>query len=441
MIPVRAYRDRRVIVLGLDQAGMMAARALGAGGAQVSAWDDQAVRRSAATAAGLAVEDPTARGWGDVAALVLADAALAADADAPCRVRDMARALEIPVVTSFDLYLEASGDAGPVTRVLVCGAMAKRAAVLAAGLLQRCGVSAWAATEAGQALSLRPVRDGGVHIIALDPLEAASALSVASDMAVVLNGAGAAAGRLAVQANREVIVSIDDPVGPRTVSRLKAGGAPVIPVSGRQALGEGVYARGEYVIDALEGVARTVSAAGAIAVLRRQGDEALAAAWALVRRLGVPLQTLSDLGKHLVPPGLGAELHRLGPVSICEHGAAQSADAIAALVRSGEPVRLVLGASPADRTLMAALNAAPGALGGLYVAGRAPRASLGDRPVIEARTEDEALALALRDAMAARRRETILCAPGAPCDPAAYRAALSARAGRLLALLDAGAAA
>ena len=71
MIPVRTYEGRRVAVFGLGRTGITAARALLAGGAEVSAWDDNEATREAAAKAGLELDDLNRRDWGDMAALVL----------------------------------------------------------------------------------------------------------------------------------------------------------------------------------------------------------------------------------------------------------------------------------------------------------------------------------------------------------------------------------
>ena len=71
MIPIHTYKGRRVAVFGLGRTGIAAAKALEAGGAVVSSWDDSETARANAEAAGVHLDDLNRRDWGDIAALVL----------------------------------------------------------------------------------------------------------------------------------------------------------------------------------------------------------------------------------------------------------------------------------------------------------------------------------------------------------------------------------
>ena len=53
MIPIHQYEGRRVAVFGLGRTGIATAKALAAGGADVSCWDDSEAARDRALAAGL----------------------------------------------------------------------------------------------------------------------------------------------------------------------------------------------------------------------------------------------------------------------------------------------------------------------------------------------------------------------------------------------------
>ena len=71
MIPIHAYEGRRVAVFGLGRTGIATAKALEAGGATVSCWDDSEPSRLRAEADGLTLDDLNRRDWGDSAALIL----------------------------------------------------------------------------------------------------------------------------------------------------------------------------------------------------------------------------------------------------------------------------------------------------------------------------------------------------------------------------------
>ncbi len=57
MIPIRAYTGQRVGVLGLGRSGLVAARALKAGGAEPVCWDDDDAARETAAGEGFEIGD------------------------------------------------------------------------------------------------------------------------------------------------------------------------------------------------------------------------------------------------------------------------------------------------------------------------------------------------------------------------------------------------
>jgi len=72
LIPVTTFAGKRVAVFGLGNSGLLAARALKEGGADVVAFDDNDKTIAAAQAAGLKIEDLRDLDWSKIAALVLA---------------------------------------------------------------------------------------------------------------------------------------------------------------------------------------------------------------------------------------------------------------------------------------------------------------------------------------------------------------------------------
>lgn len=71
MIPVTTFRHDTVALFGLGRSGIATAHALNAGGADVVAYDDSALRCQKALEAGLVVKDLRNLDWSNIAALVL----------------------------------------------------------------------------------------------------------------------------------------------------------------------------------------------------------------------------------------------------------------------------------------------------------------------------------------------------------------------------------
>ncbi|MGC1670178.1 MAG: NAD(P)-dependent oxidoreductase, partial [Pseudolabrys sp.] len=71
MIPVTTFAGKRIGIFGLGSSGLLAARALAAGNADVIAWDDDEKKITEAQAAGLKTQNLRDIDWSRVAALVL----------------------------------------------------------------------------------------------------------------------------------------------------------------------------------------------------------------------------------------------------------------------------------------------------------------------------------------------------------------------------------
>ena len=72
MIPITTFAGQKVAVFGLGHSGLLSARALVAGGADVVAYDDAPLRLEQARAAGIATQNLSELNWSQIAALVLA---------------------------------------------------------------------------------------------------------------------------------------------------------------------------------------------------------------------------------------------------------------------------------------------------------------------------------------------------------------------------------
>ena len=103
MIAVHDFAHRPVAVFGLGHSGLAAARSLTAGGARVSAWDDDPAQREAAVAAGVPLDDLYDRDFTDLAALVLSPG-VPLTHPAPHRVVVQARKAACPVIGDVELF-------------------------------------------------------------------------------------------------------------------------------------------------------------------------------------------------------------------------------------------------------------------------------------------------------------------------------------------------
>lgn len=390
MVPVRGYADKRVAVLGLQGPGFAAARAFEAGGADVTVWDEDGPQRLHAHKAGLTVEDPTERDWGDLAALVVEDARLLTMEDPP-RLIALAQAVGAPLLAARCVLAEAAARDAGVTLALVTGRHAAAAAETALFLLKETGLAAHDLLDPA-------IADGGWVFGALSATELALLPDIIEAEAfAALSGSSSdpAVERLADAVDAALIVSADSRSTARLMARRRGDHAAAI--SGRQVLGRGVYVAGGTVFDMLDG--RAV-AAGRVPGLAP--TEAVAAGFALARRLGAGFEAASAaLNAWRGPNGQGREVLTLGQVRVIDWSAASTPAAALDAVSGRGPTVWIAGPAldPHAADLLAQAGGAPMAIHLVTDRRRAGRTLSKAAPCTVHRDLEAALAHAVHDAL------------------------------------------
>jgi UDP-N-acetylmuramoylalanine--D-glutamate ligase len=291
VIPIREFAGREVAVFGLTRGGAGTARALAAGGAKVHAWDESEAVRGRAEAEGVTLTDINTRDWRGIAALVVSPAV-----PAQHRIVELARAVGAPVLNDVELFARAvhALPASARPRVVgLSGALGDQAcAALLAHILTNAGKDARVGGEGGAGvLELQALHAGAIYVLALSPEQLALTQTLRCDVALLLEP-----GPMQVQtlfanqgAGDWAILGVDTPAAATLCTKLTAaGGATVLPISARVALGRGVCALGPHIYDAMDGIAQRVASidpaaenlrpAGAYAAARALGLEARAIA-------------------------------------------------------------------------------------------------------------------------------------------------------------------
>ncbi len=407
MIPLRAHVGRRVAVLSLTGAGLTAARALAAGGAEVTVWDGDETRRAHAQDLGLAVEDPTARDWSDMAALVVGDAALLSEDPAP-RLIDLARALDLLVISAEAVLARGYADA-PVRFAAGLGRQAPAALDLAGHLLRSAGqaVIGPAVPDRMAPVSTRPVVLGAFEAVPAAAPQALCLLDGAGRTDELRAGVDAADG--------PVVLSADDPA----VRRLSVSGRRrAVLASGRSTLSRGVFVSAGRLFDAQDGPARRIADLPDLPGCAHASRLAVAAGYALARSLGLRIEDAPGaLETYPGAPGHGRVLGRLGPLALSDWSSAAEPRAVCDALRQAGPVVWLAGPS-VDPKLAALLDAAGLAPANIVLTGdrrRARRKLARLCPVHVERDPTAALARAIHDGLKAGPKAGIILAPGGPC--------------------------
>lgn len=309
MIPIQTYKGRRVAVFGLGRTGITAARALKAGGAEVSAWDDSEPAREKAIAEGIELDDLNRRDWGDIAALILSPG-VPLTHPKPHRMVELAKAVGAPVIGDMELFAQAL-NALPSRRrpkiIGITGTNGKSTTTALIGhILRATGRNAIVAGNIGDAiLAQDPPRAGSYYVLELSSYQIDLTQSLRCDVAIMLNISPDHLERhggfdnyfeakirlFEMQAPDGIaVIGIDNDETNACYSRLRRerGEEMVIPISAGRVFARGVFALGTKVYEALDSASvPLVDLKQARALPGKHNAQNAAAAMAAVRALGV----------------------------------------------------------------------------------------------------------------------------------------------------------
>lgn len=311
MIPLPHMKGRAARVVGLGPAGLAACAALSEAGADVTVWDDDAVKREES---GLPAKGPRASLAG-LEAVVLCDGGIAAAAKS---IIPRAKEAAVEVLTDLDLFADAMErlDDRPQT-VGITGLRGTGAAGIIEHVLAAEGARVAGGGGADRPCLTLPAPDPDqTYVVELPIARLAAAKRFRADVSVVqsLGNKADSTGldavlRAAMRLFRQhahgdaAVIAVDDAVGQKLCTALQSGlvgkvaAGEVIPVSGRASLGHGVYVLGQQAYSARGGRTQAlgdIARAPAFADGVRTGDAAAAIAACL--SLGVaPPQIIKAL--------------------------------------------------------------------------------------------------------------------------------------------------
>lgn len=434
MIPVGAYQQRQVLVLGLGASGLAAVRALRAGGAHVAAWDDREPACDAAAAEGAVITAPDDVEWARMAALI-------ASPGVPLRLPEphpVVRAAEragVAIIGDIELFAMALAAAPPDARPMVIGVTGTNGKSTTTALIghiaAQCGRDAQVGGNIGRpALDLEPFHAGAVYVLELSSFQLDLTHSLRPDVAVWLNLTpdhldrhgdmeryAAAKRRIFAQQGpaQTAVIGVDDAPSHALAADMTADadGPDVTPVSAGSALSLGVHAVGGVVFDALDGrVEEVADLRGARALTGRHNWQNAAAAYAACRRIG--LDSRRTAAALLDFPGLPhrlEEVARAGRVRFINDSKATNTDAARQALAAYETVFWIAGGRAKGEAftdlapLMARVDKA-------YFIGEAAEqlgAALGGRVAFEiTRTLEAAVERAARAAVASDGRDPVV---------------------------------
>jgi UDP-N-acetylmuramoylalanine--D-glutamate ligase len=430
MIPVTSFAGKTVAVFGLGGSGLASCHALKEGGAEVIAADDNADNVAKAAQAGFTTADLRTVSWANFAALILTPGAPLTH-PAPHWSVLMAQRAGVEVIGDIELFCrERRRHAPNAPFVAITGTNGKSTTTaLIAHLMCEAGHDVQMGGNIGTAiLSLEPPRLGRVHVIEMSSYQIDLCPSLDPSVGILLNVSedhidrhgtiehyAAVKERLVagVQQNGAAIVGVDDGWSRAVADRLDQAGKPVVRVSVKQPLADGIYFEREMIVRAAGGARSEIARIGGIGSLRGlHNAQNAACASAAALALGVSLDALQKGLRSF--PGLAHRMEqvgRRGNVLFVNDSKGTNADATARALSSFGDIFWIAGGKPKTGGITSLAEFFP-RIRKAYLIGEAAKefaATLeGKAPYEISETLDVAIPNAARDAAAAGIAEPVV---------------------------------
>ena len=309
MIDLSRHAGKSIAVFGLGKSGISAALALASSGAEVSAWDDDPSRRAMAGDLGVTLNDLYRTEWDAFSSLVLSPGVpLTHPAPHPLVARALITRIEI--LGDMELFAR-SRPPGRVVGVTGTNGKSTTTALIT-HLLAAAGRNAQLGGNIGvPVLDLEPGGADGVYVLELSSFQLDLIRSLISDIAVLLNISPdhierhgdfpnyiASKTRIFTRraSSQTAIIGVDDDICRRIHSELSSRrGRTIVPVSAQRRVEGGVWVRDGVLVDALDGHDEEIADLNPVRSLKGSHNmQNAAAAWAVIRTLGVPCDAAAD---------------------------------------------------------------------------------------------------------------------------------------------------
>jgi UDP-N-acetylmuramoylalanine--D-glutamate ligase len=430
VIPITTLAGKKVAVFGLGASGLASASALLAGGADVIAFDDDAVSVAKASAGGIPTSDLRNTDWTKLAALVLAPG-VPLTHPSPHWVVQLARKAAVEVIGDIELFCrERRHHAPQAPFVGVTGTNGKSTTTaLIAHLAASAGMDAQLGGNIGTAiLSLKPPQPGRVHVIECSSYQIDLAPSLDPSVGILINltedhldrhgtmaNYAAVKERLVAGVPHEgaAVIGVDDDWCRQIAKRLEQAGEQVKQISVRRKLNNGFYLDASRIVRANGAEASPIAELGGIGALRglhNAQNAACATAAALALGLDAPA---IQAGLRSFPglPHRMEEVGRRGAVLFVNDSKATNADSAAQALACFGDIFWIAGGRPKTGGIESLRSFFP-RIRKAYLIGEAAdqfAATLADTVPHEITgTLDKALAAAARDAAASSAAEPVV---------------------------------
>jgi len=419
MIPVTSFKGRKVALFGLGGSGLATAEALAAGGADVTAWDDNPDSVAKATARGIGTADLRQVDWSVFAAFVLSPG-VPLTHPKPHWTVDLAHAAGVEIIGDVELFVRERRALAPdCPFIAITGTNGKSTTTaLIAHILTAAGRDTQLGGNIGTAvLTLDPPRADRFYVVECSSYQIDLAPTINPTAGILLNLTPdhldrhgtmqhyADVKERLVAGSSTAVVGDDDSFCSLIADRLERAGVDVLRISRRHAVARGIQADGTKILLADPNGVREIANLVGIQTLRGSHNAQNASA-AIAACLSVGV-TEDEIRAGLISfPGLKHRMQpvgRRGNVTFVNDSKATNAEAAAPALSSYDRIYWIAGGLPKEGGITA-LKPLYGSIAKAYLIGEAApqfAATLGvDVPYEISGTLEQALAHAALDAAA-----------------------------------------
>lgn len=359
MIPARSFEGRSVALFGLGGSGVATAKALAAGGAAVTAWDDNPESVCKAERQGLQTANLRGADWSTFSSLVLSPGVPLTHPKPHWSV-ELARAADVEIIGDMELFSrERTARAPSAPFIAVTGTNGKSTTTALTGhILRAAGRDTQVGGNIGRAvMTLDPPEPTRNYVVECSSYQIDLAPSINPSAGILLNITPdhldrhgtmqhyASIKERLVAGSETAIVGVDDIWSAQIADRLERTGREVVRISKRLALTSGLYADGTELMQARDGKIRKVASLEGIGSLRGQHNAQNALA-ALAACLKVGLKHDEIQAGLATFPGLAHRMEqvaRKGNVLFVNDSKATNADAAAPALSSFPRIYWIAG--------------------------------------------------------------------------------------------------
>ncbi|WP_367718571.1 UDP-N-acetylmuramoyl-L-alanine--D-glutamate ligase [Nitratireductor sp. GISD-1A_MAKvit] len=417
MIPASVFKDRSIALFGLGGSGIATAHALMAGGARVTAFDDNPDSVARAAGEGVPTQNLRKIDWGKLDAFVLSPG-VPLTHPRPHWSVDLARAAGVEIIGDVELFArERRSHAPDAPFIAITGTNGKSTTTaLIAHVLKSAGRDTQMGGNIGRAVMTLDAPKAGRHfVVECSSYQIDLAPTLDPSIGILLNLSPdhldrhgsfenyAGIKERLVAKSGLAIVGVDDPDCRHIADRLERAGRRVQRISATSSLSDGFYPEGTNLMRALGGVSERLATLEGIGSLRgaHNAQNALAA---LAACLDCGLSDREIQAGFNSFPGLAHRMEqvaRRGRVLFVNDSKATNADAAERALASFERIYWIAGGLPKEGGIESLKPLFPRISKAYLVGEAAPSfaATIGEATAFEiSGTIDKAVEHAARDA-------------------------------------------